>query len=64
MFHLSSLTPTIAQVHFRCLKVRNELDGHAIGGRRAREHTEELLRVFDRGVLWDEYGVIDDLIVS
>lgn len=34
------------------------------GGRRSREHTETLVRELELGVLWDEYGLVGDLVVS
>ncbi|KAL6303589.1 hypothetical protein BKA93DRAFT_817925 [Sparassis latifolia] len=40
-----------------CLKHRNHLDKDEGGGRRGREHTEELVQTFDPGILWDEYGL-------
>ena len=33
-------------------------------GRRSREHTEILVEAFELGVLWDEYGLVGDVIVS
>jgi Plavaka transposase len=33
------------------------------GGRRSREHTEALVSGFELGVLWDEYGLVGDLVV-
>ena len=33
------------------------------GGRRSREHTEALMSELELGVLWDEYGLVGDLVV-
>jgi len=33
------------------------------GGRRSREHTEALVSEFELGTLWDEYGLVGDLVV-
>lgn len=33
------------------------------GGRRSREHTEVLVSELELGVLWDEYGLVGDLVV-
>jgi hypothetical protein len=33
------------------------------GGRRSREHTEVLVSQLELGVLWDEYGLVGDLVV-
>ena len=33
------------------------------GGWRSREHTEALVSEFELGVLWDEYGLVGDLVV-
>jgi hypothetical protein len=32
-------------------------------GRRSREHTEALVSEFELGALWDEYGLVGDLVV-
>ena len=39
-----------------------DLDGE--GGRRSREHTELLVNELELGVLWDEYGLVGDIVVS
>jgi len=33
------------------------------GGRRSREHTEVLVSELELGALWDEYGLVGDLVV-
>ncbi|GBE87942.1 hypothetical protein SCP_1201680 [Sparassis crispa] len=45
-----------------CLKHRNRLDQDEGGGRRGQEHTEELIQTFDPGILWDEYGLVSDVV--
>jgi len=44
----------------RCTAKRGNLDGG--GGRRSREHTELLMNKFELGVLWDEYGLVGDVV--
>jgi hypothetical protein len=33
------------------------------GGRRSRDHTELLVCDLELGVLWDEYGLVGDIVV-
>lgn len=47
-----------------CLKERTKLDEPGEGGKRSKEHTELLLDAFDLVTLWDDYGVVGDLVVS
>ncbi|KAJ6545943.1 hypothetical protein B0H10DRAFT_2243842 [Mycena sp. CBHHK59/15] len=44
----------------RCTASREDLDGP--GGRRTQVHTETLFKVFDHGTMWDQYGVIQDVL--
>ena len=46
---------------FRCMAVRGELDIDALY--QCREHTDVLVESIDLGVLWDEYGIVGDLVV-
>jgi hypothetical protein len=46
----------------RCTIPLNRPD--ALGVRRSHEHTEALAEVLELGVLWDEYGLVGDIIVS
>jgi len=46
----------------RCTANKKDLDGEA--GRRSRDHTELLVSEFELGVLWDEYGLVGDVIVG
>jgi hypothetical protein len=32
--------------------------------RRSQAHTELLVEAFELGVLWDEYGLVGDIVVS
>jgi hypothetical protein len=34
------------------------------GTRRSRKHTEKLVEVLQLGVLWDEYGLVGDIVVN
>ena len=45
----------------RCTAHRNDLD--VGGGRRSRDHTELLVSELELGVLWDEYGLVGDIVV-
>lgn len=46
----------------RCTALQTDLDGGGV--RRSHEHTDQLLQVFDLKTLWDDYGIVGDLIVS
>ena len=46
---------------YRCTANRNNLNGG--GGQHCHEHTELIVSEFELGVLWDEYGVIGDIVV-
>jgi hypothetical protein len=48
---------------FRCTAPANGLDDEKCG-RRSRDHTDVLVETFELGVLWDEYGLVGDVIVS
>jgi hypothetical protein len=39
-------------------------DPNSEGLWRCREHTEALVQELELGVLWDEYGLVGDLVVS
>jgi hypothetical protein len=47
----------------RCTALSTDLDGD-IAGRRTHELTDEVAAAFDADVLWDEYGIDEDIIVS
>ena len=48
---------------FRCTAPATDLDSdrHV---RRSQPHTELLVEAFELGVLWDEYGLVGDVVVS
>ena len=46
----------------RCTATPDNLEGESIP--RCREHTEELVRLFELDVLWDEYGLVGDIVVG
>ena len=46
----------------RCTAPSQDLDGHQ-HIRRSRAHTDMLGEEFELGVLWDEYGIVGDVIV-
>jgi hypothetical protein len=46
----------------RCTADKSDLNG--TGGRRSRDHTELLVTELELGTLWDEYGLVGDIIVS
>ena len=48
-------------VVIRCTAHQDDLDGG--GGRRSRDHTELLVSELELGVLWDEYGLVGDIVV-
>ena|SRR5882762_9094286 len=45
-----------------CLADRQNLDSG--GALRSHEHTKQLMHTLDQEHLWDDYGVIDDVLVS
>ena len=46
---------------YRCLAFHSNLDCPA--GRRSHEHTKRLKEIIDSKMLWDEYGIDDDITV-
>ncbi|KAJ7166623.1 hypothetical protein C8R46DRAFT_1094922 [Mycena filopes] len=44
----------------RCTASRKDLDGPS--GRRTQRHTETMFEALDHGTMWDEYGVIPDVL--
>jgi hypothetical protein len=63
MLLLPVLTTRIADyLSFRCTALANDLDsGHHV--RRSQAHTELLVEEFELGSLWDEYGLVGDVVV-
>ncbi|KAJ7697723.1 hypothetical protein B0H17DRAFT_1197375 [Mycena rosella] len=54
------LTCTVQGWCARCTASNKDLDGPS--GRRSQPHTEALFDVFDHKTLWDDYGVIPDIL--
>ena len=49
-------------LHCRCTAPANDLDsGHHV--RRSQVHTELIVDEFELGTLWDEYGLVGDIVV-
>ncbi|KAJ7137438.1 hypothetical protein C8R43DRAFT_1097904 [Mycena crocata] len=44
----------------RCTASRKDLDGP--GGRRTQAHTESLFDILDHGTMWEQYGIIPDVL--
>nr|GAT45080.1 predicted protein [Mycena chlorophos] len=44
----------------RCTASNKDLDGE--GGRRTQEHTDALFEVFNHKTLWDQYGIVPDVL--
>jgi hypothetical protein len=59
-FHYKAM-PAPDIIVIRCTAHKNDLDGG--GGRRSREHTELLVSGIELGVLWQEYGLVGDIVV-
>lgn len=51
-----------AQYSLRCTAPANDLDTGQYG-RRSETHTRVLVEEFELGLLWDEYGLVGDIIV-
>jgi len=47
---------------FSCTAHFRDLDGD--GGRRSDEHVHALMDVFSLSTLWEEYGIVGDIIVG
>jgi hypothetical protein len=65
--HGTSFAPCVVSIlthllYFRCTARSKDLDGD--GFRRSQEWTELLVDSFPRGVIWDDYGIVADVIVS
>jgi hypothetical protein len=46
----------------RCTARPENLDGPST--LRRREHTDALVETFELGTLWDDYGIVGDIVVS
>ena len=50
-------------IAFSCTAPQDDLDGHINANHQTCEHTELLRQTFDPGILWDEYGIDEGVIV-
>jgi hypothetical protein len=48
---------------YRCTAPAKDLDSGQ-HGRRSQAHAELLVEEFELGMLWDEYGLVGDIVVS
>ena len=49
---------------FRCTAPAHELDSDKWHVHRSQAHTELLVESFELGVVWDEYGLVGDVVVG
>lgn len=59
IFNVHDLTLVLPH---RCTASNKNLDG--AGGRRSKEHTEEMRKAMGTQQMWDQYGVVYDVTVS
>lgn len=62
MVHYHS-TNTTDIIFYRCTATSKDLDGHGQAGRRSHNHTKRLKEIIDSKMLWDEYGIDDEITV-
>ena len=62
MVHYHS-TNTTDIIFYRCTATYKDLDGHGQAGRRSHNHTRRLKEIIDSKMLWDEYGIDDEITV-
>src|SRR6266545_2981146 len=62
MYSVHSLSHAFTISFSRCTAKRTDLDGES--GWCSCEHTELLVNEFELGTLWDEYGLVGNIIVS
>jgi hypothetical protein len=48
---------------YRCQGHRTDLDGHLSKFPRTRDFTEEVVEHYSVGELWDDFGIVSDVIV-
>jgi hypothetical protein len=60
---LASSPVTLLLTTCRCTAPPTDLDGEGYVPR-SRDHTEALVEEFELGVLWNEYGLIGDIVVG
>jgi Plavaka transposase len=59
---LTTVTRITDNLPFRCTAPAKDLDsGHHV--RRSQAHSELLVEEFELGMLWDEYGLVGDIVV-
>jgi hypothetical protein len=59
---LTNVTRITDNLPFRCTAPAKDLDsGHHV--RRSQAHSELLVEEFELGMLWDEYGLVGDIVV-
>ena len=63
LYFISEIPHPHSQGYPRCLAPSKNLDGQR-HIRRSRKHTEVVGEEFELGVLWDEYGIVGDIIVK
>ena len=57
-----SFLPQLLRLLFRCTAPADGLDDHKFGCC-SWKHTDLLVEEFELGVLWDEYGLVGDIVV-
>jgi hypothetical protein len=60
---LNHFKSTDLTIYNRCLAFARDLDHGPRGDLRSREHTDALVDLIEFGILWDEYGIIGELVV-
>lgn len=48
----------------RCIAKNKDLDAEPNQPRRSKAHTEALVQGIELGKLWDDYGIVGDVVVS
>lgn len=48
---------------YRCTALPEDLDG-STAEHRSQEYNDVLVKTFNSDVLWDQYGIDDDIVVS
>jgi hypothetical protein len=59
---LVTASTCIYECRHRCTADRKNLDGGGV--RRSHEHTQLLMDTFGAKTLWDDHGVVADILVS
>jgi hypothetical protein len=59
---LSAFYALLIRLGLRCTIPLGDPNGQGV--RRCREHTEALVEELQLGVLWDEYGLVGDIVVD